>query len=249
MAPERLNPPEQLAVARLSDAVLRPTTGNAFETTFQQLATSIRLGVFADGEQLPPERELAERLGVSRVTLREAIAALRESGMVVTRRGRTGGTAVTYGGPFFPDKQPNVRRGADLEDALSFRRVVEAGAAFLAASRSLSADQRAWLRDAEAEARRSAHDAAAHRVADSRLHLAIASTCGSPMLVEAVTRAQAALHELLTAIPVLSRNIDHSTDDHGRLVRAILAGKPEQARRIMEDHCDATSAVLRGLLG
>ncbi|MFZ2515135.1 MAG: winged helix-turn-helix domain-containing protein, partial [Candidatus Lutibacillus vidarii] len=122
MAPERLNPPEQLAVARLSDAVLRPTTGNAFETTFQQLATSIRLGVFADGEQLPPERELAERLGVSRVTLREAIAALRESGMVVTRRGRTGGTAVTYGGPSFPDKQPNVRRGADLEDALSFRR-------------------------------------------------------------------------------------------------------------------------------
>ncbi len=235
--------------ARLSDAVLRPTNGNAFETTFQQLATSIRLGVFADGEQLPPERELAERLGVSRVTLREAIAALRESGMVVTRRGRTGGSIVTYAGPQFPSDAGPIRRGADLEDALSFRRVVEPGAAYLAACVDLTCEQSRWLRAAEADVRANAAEAAAHRVADARLHLAIASLCGSPMLVEAVTRAQAALHELLTAIPVLRRNIDNSCADHARIVTAILGARPEDARRAMEEHCDATAAVLRGLLG
>lgn len=247
--------------ARLSQAVLRPTSGNAFEKTFQQLATSIRLGVFADGEQLPPERELAERLGVSRVTLREAIAALRESGMVVTRRGRTGGSVVTYAGPRFPtatDTGPSTAndtgvgqlgRGADLVDVLSFRRIVEPGAAYLAACVDLTAEQGRWLRAAEADVRSHAADAAAHRVADARLHLAIASLCGSAMLVEAVTRAQAALHELLTAIPVLRRNIDNSSTDHAQIVTAILERRPDDARRVMEKHCDATAAVLHGLLG
>ena len=63
------------AGTRLQDAVLRPIReGYAFESTVEQLAGAIRLGVFARGDQLPPERELAERLGVSRTTLREAIA-------------------------------------------------------------------------------------------------------------------------------------------------------------------------------
>jgi GntR family transcriptional repressor for pyruvate dehydrogenase complex len=85
------------AGTRLQDAVLRPIReGYAFESTIEQLAGAIRLGVFARGDQLPPERELAERLGVSRMTLREAIGALRESGLVTTRRGRGGGTVVVY---------------------------------------------------------------------------------------------------------------------------------------------------------
>ena len=77
---------------QLADAVLRPVRGHhAFESCVEKLATSIRLGIYADGTTLPPERELAERIGVSRATLREAIAALREAGLVTTRRGRGGG--------------------------------------------------------------------------------------------------------------------------------------------------------------
>ncbi|HET7661501.1 MAG TPA: FCD domain-containing protein [Oryzihumus sp.] len=236
-------------VGRLPDAVLRPAPGNAFESTVEQLATAIRLGVFAHGELLPPERELAERLGVSRMTLRDAIAALRDSGMVQTTRGRGGGTTVVYAGsPPGEEGSPSVRHGADLADALAFRRVVEPGAAFLAAGRSLSADQRAWLTSAAREVR-AAPDAAAHRMADSRLHLALAALSGSPMLIEAVTRAQSALHELLSAIPVLPRNIAHSNDQHDAVVAAVLGGDAEGARRLMEEHCDATSALLRGLLG
>ena len=66
-----------LGAGRLPEAVLRPATANVFETTVEQLATAIRLGVFEHGQHLPPERELAERLGVSRNSLRDAIAALR----------------------------------------------------------------------------------------------------------------------------------------------------------------------------
>jgi GntR family transcriptional repressor for pyruvate dehydrogenase complex len=248
MTPEQF-PPQP---SRLPDAVLRPAVGNVFETTVEQLATAIRLGVFVLGEQLPPERDLADRLGVSRNTLREAIAALRDSGLVTTRRGRGGGTVVTYAGRGSGSDTPvldgpPVRRGAALEDALDFRRVVEPGAAWLAATRPLSGDQRDWL-DESCRAVREA-GVEQHRIADSRLHLAIATLTGSPMVVEAVTRAQAALGELLGQIPVLRINIEHSHEQHEQVVAAILAGDADTARTTMEEHCDATSALLRGLLG
>ena len=60
---------------------------------------------------------------------------------------------------------------------------------------------------------------------------------------------QATLHEMLLAIPVLDTNIAHSDRQHAALVRAILAGKPDRARRVMEEHCDDTAALLRGLVG
>lgn len=239
---------EPVGATALPQIVLRPTAGNAFETTVEQLATAIRLGVFVDGEQLPPERDLAARLGVARNTLREAIAALRETGLVTTRRGRGGGTVVTYSVPEPGTGTVRVRHGAALHDALDFRRVVEPGAAWLAASRQLSGDQRTWLAEALVEVN-TAGDNGAHRLADSRLHLAIATMSGSPMLIEAVTRAQAAVGELLGAIPVLPRNIEHSNDQHSAIVGAILTGDPAAARAAMEEHCDATSALLRGLIG
>lgn len=239
------------AALSLPDAVLRPASGNAFEATVEQLATAIRLGVLRDGELLPPERMLAEQLGVSRSTLREAIAALRDHGLITTRRGRGGGSVVTYAGPDLdPAATPArpIRVGPALLDVLDFRRIVEPGAAALAASRTLAADQRAWLLEAMAEVS-SAPDDSAHRLADARLHLAIATVAGSPMLIESVTRAQAALGELLAAIPVLRTNIAHSNDQHEAVVRAILSGDTRTARAAMEEHCDATAALLRGLIG
>jgi GntR family transcriptional repressor for pyruvate dehydrogenase complex len=236
----------------LPEAVLRPLRdANAFESTVERLAAAVRLGVFSAGDQLPPERELALQLGVSRLNLREAIAALRDAGMVETRRGRGGGTIITYSGAEVTkstDHDSLRCRGPQLRDALDFRRVVEPGAAFLAANRELSADQRSWLVSSEREVRVAA-ESAAHRIADSRLHLAIATVSGSPMLIDAVTRAQAALHETLTGIPVLRRNIEHSNEQHAAVVAAVLAGDGLRAREAMEEHCDATSALLRGLLG
>jgi GntR family transcriptional repressor for pyruvate dehydrogenase complex len=243
---------------RLPAAVLRaPSEINAFESTVERLAAAIRLGVFTQGEQLPPERELALQLGVSRVNLREAIAALREAGLVATRRGRSGGTVVTYEpASYAPPAEPAAsrrtdklkHRGPQLRDALDFRRVVEPGAAYLAATRELSGEQRAWLVTGEDEVR-AAQDDASHRMADSRLHLAIATLSGSSMLVESITRVQAVLHDMLTGIPVLPRNITHSHEQHQHLVAAILGGDADTARAVMEQHCDATSALLRGLLG
>jgi DNA-binding FadR family transcriptional regulator len=250
--------------------VWRPVRGgNAFEITVARLAQAIKLGLVSEGDRLPAERDLAERLQVSRVTLREAIRALREAGYLESRRGRTGGTFVLSG----PKGAPRQRTGAGrrakviaavaappraetvelarsmgdaLHDALDFRRVVEPGAAGLAATRSLTATDRQHLVTCLAASRE--RDPAIRRVADSRLHLAIAAASGSPSLATSVADVQLTLDRLLAAIPVLRRNLDHSDAQHTRIVEAILAGDRAGARAAMEEHCDGTAELLLGLL-
>ena len=234
----------------LGSAIFRPARGHhAFESCVEQLATAIRLGVVARGAMLPPERELADRMGVSRATVREAIAALRAADMVKTVRGRGGGTAVIYElGMSATGKQIPDERLAELMDSLVFRRVVEPGICHAAAGSNPDAEQRQMLETALRDVEQ-AQTAGLHRQADSRLHLAIASVTGSPTLIRAAAEAQASLHEMLEAIPILAVNIEHSTRQHRAIVAAILAGDPTRARRAMEQHCDDTAALLRGLLG
>ncbi len=242
--------PGRPAPVELGAAVLAANGGrHAFEDCVERLASAIRLGAFPDGSVLPPERELAVTMGVSRATLREAIAGLRSAGMVKTTRGRGGGTVVVHA-PLLPgagDASRLAERRGELMDALVFRRVVEPGACYVAAGRSLRPEQRSVLTDALA-AIESAADAAAHRQADSRLHLAIASVTESPAIINAVTSVQADLHDMLIAIPVLPVNIEHSSAQHRAIVAAILGGDARRARRTMESHCDDTAALLRGLL-
>ncbi len=236
---------------QIGDVVLRPVRGHhAFEGCVEQLATAIRLGVYPLGSPLPTERDLAERMGVSRATLREAIAALRQADMVRTTRGRGGGTVVSYR-PSAPAEDGSARladRKDQLVDCLTFRRVVEPGACHVAASRSLSASERMLLTTSLA-AVDDAAGPAAHRQADSRLHLAIATVTASPMTIRSVTDVQSCLHDMLQAIPVLDVNIEHSSQQHRTIVQAVLDGEPTRARRAMEQHCDDTAALLRGLLG
>ncbi len=238
--------------AHLSEAVLRPVRGHhAFEACVEQLATAIRLGVYPVGTSLPAERDLAERLAVSRATLREAMAALRQAGLVETTRGRGGGTVVTrQARGSFARKAARVspEQRVDWLDALEFRRVVEPGAAAQAAAANLADDDLARLRAAHDTVATSSRPAE-HRQADSRFHLTVAALTGSPRIIGAVTSVQASLHEMLVSIPVLEANISHSHRQHLRLVTAITEGRPDAARRVMEEHCDDTAALLRGLLG
>jgi DNA-binding FadR family transcriptional regulator len=236
-------------------AAWRPVRGgNAFEITVARLVQAIKLGMVAVGERLPAERDLAERLRVSRVTLRDAIGALREAGYLESRRGRQGGTFVVSSSAVVPPgaARPDVAElaramGESLHDALDFRRVVEAGAAGLAARRTLPAADRQHLVACLAASRD--RDKAGRRTADSRLHLAIAAASGTPSLAAAVADVQLSLDRLLAAIPVIERNLDHSDRQHARVVDAILAGDAGGARQTMEEHCDGTAELLRGLLG
>ena len=237
------------ASERVDTAVFQVVrAGNAYEETVERLLQVIKLGIVPNGERLPPERELAARLGVSRVTLREAIRSVQQAGYVEPRRGRFGGTFVRY--------RPNpdaaeARRiagilGGSLEDALTFRRVIEPGAAEAVARRQLSELNQARLRERLSEVESA--PMISYRQADTRLHLTIAELTGSPMVTRAVAEVRMVLNDLLNAIPPLDPPITHSNEQHAALVRALLAHNTRQARKIMEDHLDATAALLRGFL-
>jgi DNA-binding FadR family transcriptional regulator len=232
------------------DAVLRPVRGgNAFEETIERVLQLIKLGVVGVGDRLPPERELASRLGVSRVSVREAIRALQEAGYVESRPGRYGGTSVrAVPRPSRTDPQRLARDmgGAALHDILVFRNVVEVGAAEQAASRRLDPAQVARLEQVLDQT--CSATPADYRRADSRLHLALAELSGSTSLTAAVADARVRVNELLDAIPLLAQNIANSDAQHDEVVRAVLARRPTKARRVMTDHLEGTAALLRAFL-
>jgi DNA-binding FadR family transcriptional regulator len=231
----------------VSDALLRPVRGgNAFEDTVARLLQTIRLGVIAPGQSLPSERELAARLQVSRDTVREAIKSLAEAGYLVSRRGR-------YGGTFLADELPipgadgaqGITR-AELDDALRLREILEVGAARMAAARTLTAAERELLWSRMADVRGA--DPADYRRLDSRLHLAVAELVGSPSLVPLVAENRMRVNRLLDRIPLLSRNIAHSDEQHTAIVMAILAGDADGAEAAMRAHMAGSAALLHGFL-
>lgn len=232
--------------------VFRPLrNGNAFEETVERLLQAVRLGVVNPGERLPAERDLAERLGVSRVTLREALASLREAGYLESRRGRGGGTFVVARPASSPPGAGTAVRwrdqdAASLDDVLGLRLVLEAGAAELAAGRRPSGGEATGLRAVLDEVERCSPGD--YRPADSRLHLAVAQLSGSASLAGLVADARARVNDLLDAIPLLPRNLEHSNAQHARIVAAVLAGEAGEAREAMGEHLEGTAALLRGFL-
>jgi DNA-binding FadR family transcriptional regulator len=242
-------------------AVLRPVRlGNAFEETVERLLTVIKLGMVAPGDRFPAERELAARLGISRLTLREALAELQKAGYVSSRRGRLGGTFVTYTPP--APGVGEVRRlaredGENLADALTFRLAVETGAADILA-RSLggapvggSAPGGPAPRDALLARLADVNGAGPqdYRRLDTMFHLTIAELTGSSLLLGACTDARMRLNGLLNAIPVLQRNIDNTASQHAAIVTAILAGDGPRAAAAVAEHLAGTGSLLRGFLG
>ena len=229
------------------EALFRPVrAGNAFEETVERLLQSIRLGVVGAGERLPSERELAERLGVSRVTLREAIRALADAGYVESRRGRYGGTFVNQSLPEPAEDSPGDVDAAAFEDALCLRHVLETGAAEAAAARTLSPADRRHLTGTLGEA--ATAGLADYRRKDSRLHLAIAEVTASGSLTTAMADARMRVNQLLDRIPLLEPNLEHSNAQHAAIVDAILAGDPVAARQAMAEHIEGTASLLRAFL-
>lgn len=240
----------------VTDALLAPVRpANAFEETVGRLLQLIRLGVFEPGESIPPERELAVRLGVSRDTVREAIKALADAGFLVARRGR-------YGGTFLADVLPTPGAvdatdltgaegepitPAELDDALRVREILEVGSARMAAGRTLSAVQREALWHRLGDIREATGED--YRRVDSRLHLAIAEATGAASIVALTADNRMLINRALDRIPQLEVNIAHSDEQHEAILMAILTGDPDGAAAAMDAHLEGTATLLRGFLG
>lgn len=236
---------DEPGLERVRRAVYRPVRReNALENTVSRIVQTIRIGVVAPGEALPPERSLAELYGVSRDTVREAIRELADTGWLVPRRGRYGGTFVADPPPR-PEAPASVDP-AELNDTLGMRRLLESGAARAAAMRTMTAEERDGLWQRHTAASGAALDQ--YRRLDSLLHLAIAEAAGIPSLVPLVADSRARVNTWLDAFPLLPRAIEHSEEQHERIVAAILAGRADEADAAMRDHLAASEALMRGFL-
>jgi GntR family transcriptional regulator, transcriptional repressor for pyruvate dehydrogenase complex len=233
--------PGDAAVAAVFEPVQPPTT---FEETVERLGTAIRLGILGPGIRLPSERELADQLGISRSTLRQAITTLVQSGHLTSVRGRGGGTFVVQEPPL-AEGSPSGPVRDDWREVLDLRSAIEVGTATLAADRA-SDDDLALMREC-VDRMAAATDFDDYRRADIRFHMAIAEASGVPRLVGLVAEVEADVSELIAHIAHPPEVLDHSNAEHGRIIDALARRDAPRAVRLLRRHLDGTVHILGGL--
>ena len=233
---------DQVRQRRLSDDIV------------EQLEGMILEGTLKAGERLPAERALAERFGVSRPSLREAIQKLAAKGLLVSRQG--GGNYVvdslgsTFSDPLLHLLESNPEAQRDL---LEFRQTLEASCAYYAALRATEVDRERLTAAFEAlqdcYARADEVSRVEEGAADARFHLAIAEASHNAVL----------LHTIRGLFDLLKRNVvtniggmyqqrtetrDMLINQHRDLYLAIIEGRAEQARDVSTRHLLYVQEVL-----
>jgi DNA-binding FadR family transcriptional regulator len=184
----------------------------AYEIVAQRLRRAIHLGQLAPGSKLPAERDFSAQLGISRVTLREAIRILEGEGYIEVGRGSRGGSVIHSGSMRPAEVRSWMRkRWNELDAILDFRLAVERSAAERTATR-VTRKQVVELRELVEEGQAS-EDVNAFRTADVRFHMRIAELAQSPLLHRAVEEARAELY-----VPFRAISLDDmlETSLHGR---------------------------------
>jgi DNA-binding FadR family transcriptional regulator len=219
--------------APLDDGALRS------EAVVRRVGSAIALGLLGDGEQLPAETELATMLNVSTVTLRDALAELRERGLVETRRGRGGGSFVRARDDALAelaDARLAELGTTDLRELGDAHGVVAATAARLAAGRA-SVHEIARLR--EIVDRLAAEPATtAQRRADGRFYVELAAAAHSVRL----TMQEMELHLELGQLPWPPAHspelLAEIVDAHRAVLDAVERRDAARARDLTEENVD-----------
>ncbi len=207
------------------------------EEVVSRLSEAITLGLLADGEHLPPESEFAQQLGVSPMTLRDAIATLRDRGYVETRRGRNGGTFVRRS--LEPPQEPDRRRllstsVSTLRDAADEQAAVSGAAARLAAERATGANVRKLLGLVDQMA--AASSRGARLKADSRFHVEVAIASQSTRLTRLEVKLQGETAGLLWLDELASGEVAAMAAEHHEIATAIAEEDADRARMVTERH-------------
>jgi DNA-binding FadR family transcriptional regulator len=217
-------------------AVFAPLGGaGRAELVEQRLTDAIVLGLLGDGERLPSESEMARQFGVATVTAREALEALREKGLVTTRRGRDGGSFVTTTGSHQSNIEERVRSlsRVDLRDMAAYYSVIAAGSAELAADRATTDDIDHLERLLSGS---NPDDEGAARRLEGSFRLEIAALSQSARLVREELRLQGEFAPMLWLCLRDAEYRRRSRVAHAAVVEAISAEDRERARGITKDH-------------
>ena len=242
-----MDPTGTVARSTAQDAVFKPVQPpTTFEETVERLGTAIRLGILEPGSRLPPERDLAEELRISRSTLRQALTTLVQSGHLVSLRGRAGGTFVAARPPLGQNAGREAL-GLQTRAVLDYRVAVETGAIVLAAERATDEDlgHLAGLTRAMDEASGPFEE---YRRADVAFHIGVAEASHSDRLVTAMTEVQGQMSDLIARIAHPDVVLTSSNTQHKRLITFLRRRDSDRAVRLMRRHMEGTEHILAGLL-
>lgn len=213
------------------------------EVVAAELEAWLRAGGQGAGTQLPSEKALAERFGVSRPVIREAVSRLKADGWVETRQGAGAFLAPQIGRGSFRVIQGGAETADSLSNIFELRYLVETGAAELAARRRSTADlgrmesalerMDAVLSGAESGEAGGASD-------DDEFHVAIAAATGNPLIRRFVVFLGQQFSD--SRLPTwdhagrASGRARAAQDEHLRLYAAIKGGDPTGARQAASAH-------------
>jgi GntR family transcriptional regulator, transcriptional repressor for pyruvate dehydrogenase complex len=196
----------------------------------------ISSGEVKPGDRLPPERELARKLKISRSSLRAGIGFLSAMGVLKSRHGA--GTFVSSGPPALDSSSLTVLgalHGFLPWQMFEARLVLESNVAALAAERATD-EHIAELAEEVAEMYAALDDPQEYLIHDVRFHRTIARASGNPILGALMETITANLYDNRRQTADYSQNLKESAETHREIFRAIRSRNPIQARRVMEEH-------------
>lgn len=220
------------------------------ETIVRQLEELILDGVLKPGEKLPPERELAQQLEVSRPSLREAIVILEAKGLLQVRRG--GGTYVcdvvaqTITEPLVHLMK---RRPETTFDVLELRVALEEVAAYYAAQRGNETDREILKRQFELlDKSYETYDPEKNAGADVEFHMAIADASHNVALVHVMrglfNLMRTTIAESLNKMHNEEGNLELVRNQHRSIYNAVIAGDADRARETAHTHLAFVESTL-----
>jgi DNA-binding FadR family transcriptional regulator len=212
--------------------------GTLPERIYARVVESILRGDFGSAGKLPTEGELAERFGVSRPTVREALSKLRADGVIATRRG-SGSHVVAPGGAPVPQTPP-IASLADIERYYAFRSCVEAGAAAAAAEYRDAADLEA-LRTSFEDLMAAMESGQSGIEQDLRFHFAVARASHNPFFVTTMETTVAPIRQFMELASSVTdkkspERVSTNQAEHQAIVDAIVRRSPHEAAEAVRVH-------------
>ncbi|MFZ4859153.1 MAG: FadR/GntR family transcriptional regulator [Desulfuromonadaceae bacterium] len=215
----------------------------AYQDVVDQIQEAIMAGTLKAGNLLPAERELKERFGVSRGTLREALRVLEQKGLIEIRTGVSGGSMVReVNSDTLSDNLGLLIRNCavSLNDLAEFREEMEGSVAALAAQRAGEGDVallRELLSEAEASLKKGRPGWDAFIRTDEQVHLALARMSGNLLFLTVLQSLYVNIHTYY--VKYLPRNkalLQENLSDLSALVAAIAAHDAAKAREVAQSH-------------
>jgi GntR family transcriptional repressor for pyruvate dehydrogenase complex len=215
---------------------MKPTDGVTAEIVVQHVRGLIESGELRPGDRLPPERELAVQLGVSRPSVRAGLRSLAAIGILQTRHGA--GTFITDGPPTLGTEPLSflaALHGFTQDEMYEARRALEVGVAGLAAERATD-EQIATIAEEVTSLFASLDDPQSFLRHDIRFHRAVAAASGNPILASLVEMVSTIFYDYRRKKVEAAVDLKDAAQMHRAIYHAIRARDAKRARAAMNEH-------------